>query len=101
MIVMPAPASMFFNDFKDLGAKIIRETTLNLAKIPFCAQTAVFSAFARLILWHYRSARSARVGSLTLALREAAVLPCGWLRCCCGGLGDEKAAPGDDAANHF
>ena len=74
MIVMPAPASMFFNDFKDLGAKIIRETTLNLAKIPFCAQTAVFSAFARLILWHYRSARSARVGSLTLALREAAVL---------------------------
>ena len=74
MIVMPAPASMFFNDFKDLGAKIIRETTLNLAKIPFCAQTAVFSAFARLILWHYRSARSARVGSLTLALWVAAVL---------------------------
>ena len=86
MIVMPAPASMFFNDFKVLGAKIIRKTTLNLAKIPFCAQTAVFSAFARLFLWHYRSARSARVGSLTLALREAAVLPC-------GGLGDEKAAP--------
>ena len=51
MIVMPAPASMFFNDFKDLGAKIIRKTTLNLAKIPICAQTAVFSAFARLILW--------------------------------------------------
>lgn len=71
MIVMPAPASMFFNDFKDLGAKIIRETTLNLAKIPLSAQTAVFSAFARLILWHYRSAR---VGSLTLALWEAAVL---------------------------
>lgn len=77
MIVMPAPASMFFNDFKDLGAKIIRETTLNLAKIQISAQIAVISAFARLFLWHYRrtrSARSARVGSLTLALREAAVL---------------------------
>ena len=81
---------MFFNDFKVLGAKIIRETTLNLAKIPFCEQTAFFFCICALnfVALSECSENSECSGGLADARLAVAV----WLwEAAAVGLGDEKS----------